>query len=72
MIVKELKDQCEKIIKEGGENSHVYFDTEAMCFDCHWVKVKDIYYFAIDVLDSEASTVMSFDPKEELYHYNKD
>jgi hypothetical protein len=70
MTVKELKEQCEKIINEGGENSPVYFNTESMCFDCHLVKIDSINYIAIDVIDSSGSAVLSYDLESALTHYN--
>ncbi len=70
MTVKELKKQCEKIISKGGENSPVYFDTEAMCFDCHLVKIKNLNYISKDIINSEEYAVISYESESALTHYN--
>jgi hypothetical protein len=68
MKVKELYDFCKLAIARGYGDADVYFDTEALCFDTHYVKV---YSPQIEVL-LEDRVVLHFDPSQEIYHYNRD
>lgn len=44
MNIFELKNECEKIINDGGGKSVIVFDTEGGTFDCHIVKIEKIIY----------------------------
>jgi hypothetical protein len=44
MKVKELYKELKEIIKHGGEDSEVYFDTEAASFDVNYVKIQSINF----------------------------
>jgi len=69
MNILELKNKCDEIIKDGGGESEVVFDTEAGAFDVHLVRIKEIYF---DIQANEASggnfTIMHCDGKN-INHY---
>ena len=68
MTVKQLK----KAIKDAPDNSRVYFDSEAVCFDQHLI---DVARATIQTYDGEDMVILSFMMSGEdrpKFHFNKD
>jgi hypothetical protein len=70
MTIQQLKEKCDELINNGFGDTEVYFDSEAMCFDAHFIKIKDTYFVGLDVIDSQSYFALTFDHENELYHYN--
>jgi hypothetical protein len=71
MNVNQLKKICEKEIAKGNGKAQVYFDTESMCFDTHYVNVSIHSVVPKDILDDKSHFVLHFDARKEKFHYNK-
>lgn len=70
MNVTKLRDRCNELIKEGYGHVNVSFDTEALCFHIHIVKIKDIYSIGKEVEEAigEKVVTITFDTKEYKEH----
>jgi hypothetical protein len=70
MTVQQLKEKCDELVNNGFGEIEVYFDSEAMCFETHLIKIKDAYFVGLDVIDSQSYFVLTFDHENEGYRYN--
>jgi hypothetical protein len=70
MDIKELYEKCKEQVDLGNGDKLVYFDTEAVCFDQHIVKVHDAFYE--DDMCGHDMLLLGYEFKDVLFHYNKD
>ena len=72
MRLEELYKIAKQGMSDGHKDAETFFDTKAVCFDTHLVKMTSANIVEVGELDDSEYFIFNFLMPDELFHFNKD
>jgi len=72
MKLKEIYEIAKQGMADGHKDADAVFDTKAVCFDTHLVKMTSANIVEVGELDDSEYFIFNFSMPDEKFHFNKD
>ena len=72
MKLEEIYKMAKQGMSAGHKDAETFFDTKAVCFDTHLVKITSANIVEAGVVDDSEYFIFNFSMPDELFHFNKD
>ena len=72
MKLEEIYEIAKQGMADGHKDADAFFDTKAVCFDTHLVKITSANIVEAGVVDDSEYFIFNFSMPDELFHFNKD
>ena len=72
MKLEEIYKMAKQGMADGHKDADVFFDSEAVCFDTHLVKITSANIVEAGEVDDSEYLIFNFSMPDEKFHFNKD